>query len=148
MARGGKRTGTPGARYANRSDLRTPAAPAAPTGLPYGEHKQLADAQRAVPAGPAPTPGVPPPGAAQAAAQPGSLPWMHPSGRPNEPVQAGLASGPGAGPEALGLLQGNQPNDPLTQAVAALNALGPKADVETSKLRDAMNATLANRAAP
>lgn len=29
------------------------------------------------------------------------LPWMHPTNRPNEPVTAGLATGPGAGPEAL-----------------------------------------------
>jgi hypothetical protein len=39
-------------------------------------------------------------------------------------------------------------NDPLTSAVAALNALGDKADAETSALRDAMNITLANRTAP
>lgn len=146
MARGGRRAGTTGTHYPNRTDLRTP-SPGVPTGLPYGEHTELANAQRATP-GAAPA-AAPPPAAAQAPIpQPGSLPWMHPTGRPNEPVQAGLASGPGPGPESLGLLQGNAPNDPLTQAVAALNALGPKADAETTNLRDAMNATLANRAAP
>lgn len=32
---------------------------------------------------------------------------VRPSGRPNEPVTAGLSSGPGPGPEVLGLRQGS-----------------------------------------
>lgn len=32
---------------------------------------------------------------------PGSLPFLHPTMRPNEPVTAGLPVGPGPGPEAL-----------------------------------------------
>ena len=37
----------------------------------------------------------PPPGG------PGVLPWMHPTNRPNEPVTAGLPTGPGMGPEGM-----------------------------------------------
>lgn len=109
MARGGKRTGSMGRPYTNRSDLRqsTTAPATAPTGLPYGEHKALVDAQRTVPVGSPPTPGagVPPPvgggPAGYAGPQPGTLPFIGPTQRPDEPMQAGLASGPGPGPEAL-----------------------------------------------
>ena len=67
-----------------------------PSTVPGQEYGKQAEQQRSlnmVPAGPQPTAGLsrqPPP----------SL--TAPSGRPNEPVQAGLASGPGPGPEALG----------------------------------------------
>lgn len=117
MARGGRRAGTPGRDYANRSDLRVPAQ--APTGLPYGEHQALINDQRAIPLrspgspSPAPTsPGVAAPGAGTppAGPQPGSLPWMHPTARPNEPVQHGLASGPGGGPEVLPNFAQGAPN--------------------------------------
>ena len=32
---------------------------------------------------------------------PGTLPFLHPTARPNEPVTAGLPLGPGPGPEAI-----------------------------------------------
>jgi hypothetical protein len=58
--RGGVRTGTQGVNYSNRTDLNAnrtlPAA--APTGLGYGERKQLMDSQQQVPLRPAP--GAPP----------------------------------------------------------------------------------------
>jgi hypothetical protein len=150
MARGGRRAGTPGKAYSNRTDLQ---GPQAPTGLPYGDRAKLIAAQKAVPAGPAPAPmpaapaGPPPsqPGAAGPA--PGSLPFTHPTQRPGEPVTAGLPLGPGPGPEALTMNQGN-PQDPIYQAVAALDALGSSADKETSALRDAMHSALGNRTVP
>jgi hypothetical protein len=68
MPRGGRRAGRPGVKYPERSDLRSgPMAPTAPTGLAYGQHQALVDAQRQVPMGPAgaatPAPAAPPPAA-------------------------------------------------------------------------------------
>lgn len=89
-------------------------APKAPTGLPYGQHQQLVDAQRQVPL-PGPTPQPPPaagPGsgapmmdAAQAALglrPPPAGGLLRGTDRPDEPVTAGLPTGPGPGPEVLG----------------------------------------------
>jgi hypothetical protein len=117
MARGGRRGGTKGAAYPNRTDLRTGPLPvAAPRGLPYGERQQLLAAQRAVPMG-APTPPAPaaPAGPPQAAPlpqgpAPGTLPFTHPTQRPNEPITAGLPMGPGPGPEVLGNLNAGAQN--------------------------------------
>lgn len=112
----------------------TPTQPAtADTGLPYGEHQALVAAQQAVPlpatapVPTAPTPGVPAPGtpqappmdpaaalqmAAQSMRSPDERPGLFsPSRRPSEPVTAGLPSGPGAGPEALGNNAGAQMAD-------------------------------------
>lgn len=97
------------------------AVPPVATGLPYGEHQQLAQAQQVLP-----VPGVsgPPPGPAPAgppvsggnspadpaaalsmaaqAMRPPNGGLLAPTNRPGEPVTHGLASGPGAGPEILG----------------------------------------------
>lgn len=137
--RGGERQGAPGAQYPNRSDLQQGprVAPQAPTGLPYGEHQQLIAAQQAVPIGPPPpaAPGAPAqaPGAGPA---PGFAHVMAPTQNPDEPVTAGIPSGPGPGPEVLSpmaqgafqptvgaLLQqlASQPN--ATQAVKQLAAV-------------------------
>jgi hypothetical protein len=89
---------------------------AVPTGLPYGENQQLQQAQQAVhlpgaapapAAGPAPAgPGSPLPQGALQAAQQYQMPQLPPlerdSERPNEPVTAGLPSGPGPGPSTPG----------------------------------------------
>jgi hypothetical protein len=112
--RGGRRSGTAGVKYPNRTDLQgAQLPPNAPTGLPYGDRAKLIAAQRAVPMGqqPAPAPptnmgGAPPaPGAAApppaAAPVPGSLAFLGPTARPNEPVTAGIPRGPGPGPEVL-----------------------------------------------
>ena len=108
--RGGPRQGQPGAAYTNRQDLnekpRLPVAAAA--GQEYGARKAQEDAQRAMPmaaAPPPPTPGAagPPPGPA-----PGSFgPLTRPTERPNEPMTAGVPMGPGPGPEALQMNQGD-----------------------------------------
>lgn len=73
---------------------------------------------------------------------PGELgPLTAPTDRPGEPLTHGLPTGPGAGPEAL------TPPNPLVKAAAVLNMLGDSADADTKKLRDFVNATLANEGA-
>lgn len=87
MARGGARQGTPGRSYSNRTDLNVSRAPAAGTATPAAG-------------------GLGQPAAAPAAWKaPEDVPKLDdPTARPDEPVTAGLESGPGAGPEALGRL--------------------------------------------
>jgi hypothetical protein len=77
---GGRRQGTPGKGYSNRTDLLTasggmvaPARPPEPTWMSPDQVPKLDD----------------------------------PTARPNEPVTHGLDTGPGGGPEALGTLPGN-----------------------------------------
>jgi hypothetical protein len=102
---------------ANRTDVEPiTVAPA----TQYGDRSRQQAAQRAVPLGSPPqgppaaaaigSPGAPAPtGGANGPPQPGLppvtgpgiLPFLHPSNRPNEPVTAGLPTGPGPGPEAL-----------------------------------------------
>lgn len=116
MARGGRRTGTPGKNYRNRTDLHQPIRAA--SGGQYGEVKALKDAQKVVPlpnanavAPPSsPSPIQSAPGGGGVA--PGDINFEAPTDRPNEPVTAGLPVGPGPGPEALGI--GVGPNDPAT----------------------------------
>lgn len=106
--RGGRRTGTVGKAYSNRSDLNGVKLPAASApGQAYGAGKAQEDAQRAVPMG---TPEVagqqawtPAQGRPEGMAAPGSLGDLFAeSARPDEPVTNGAAMGPGAGPEAFG----------------------------------------------
>lgn len=85
MARGGRRTGTPGTAYPNRSDLQGAQPVTAATGQAYGQAGAQRAAQQAIP-----LPG------------PGELgPFDRPTERPQEPVTAGLPVGAGPGPEAL-----------------------------------------------
>lgn len=121
-ARGGKRVGKPGASYSNRTDLNAQPIRTVP-GQEYGAAKAQADAQRAmpipqvpaVPVGAAPAPGVP---SSAGAPELGGL--YQASTRPDEPVQAGLAIGPGEGPIA-----GPTPRDIL----AAIYRLHPNDDI-------------------
>src|SRR5487761_2039121 len=86
----------------NRTDLNLPKT-AAPK-QPYGTAKAQMDAQSAIPMGASPVLASPATAAAPAAAPqpaPGTLPWLHPTNRPDEPVTHGLPFGPGDGPEAL-----------------------------------------------
>jgi hypothetical protein len=108
MPRGGRRKGTPGQAYGNRTDLQKPQAPGTPVfkGQPYGAATEqaavAASGGGAAPPGQPPGAGAPvggPPGVA-----PGGLgPLTRPTERPGEPITHGLASGPGGGPEVLGL---------------------------------------------
>lgn len=93
----------------NRTDLYAAQPAKVPTGLPYGEASQLQRSQQAAPL---------PAGldqqaleAAQATTPP--PPITAPSDRPEEPLTAGLTSGPGAGPEILGTQPGMSPLDQL-----------------------------------
>lgn len=91
MARGGRRSGTPGTAYPNRTDLSTPKPlpVTAATGQPYGAAGEQRAAQATVPMGPPPAP-------AQAAATPSPPPvtpgsfgdFGRPTERPNEPLDA------------------------------------------------------------
>lgn len=149
--RGGRRTGQPGAQYTNRTDLQQ--APRAVPGQTYGQAGAQLQAQAQIPlagggpnAGPvAPQMGTPPSeggGLLGPGATPGSLGPLHaPTGRPGEPVTHGLATGPGAGPEAL------TPPDPLIGAAAIMNNLGSSADAEVQALRMKVNAMLGNQGA-
>ena len=84
MPRGGKRQGTPGKGYTNRTDL----------GMNYDNQGQSA-AGGGVEAPRGSEPLVLP-------VYPDQIPDLSmPSQRPSEPITDGLASGPGRGPEAL-----------------------------------------------
>jgi hypothetical protein len=70
-----------------------------PTGLPYGEHQQLAQAQQAVPLPQAPTAQGSPiaaalSGPAKQFQMPQGLTMTGPTERPNEPIHAGLPGSP------------------------------------------------------
>lgn len=125
MARGGRRTGTPGTAYPNRTDL--PGKPLAPTAMPnqpYGAAGAQLSSQQAVPMAspPAPSAAAPTPGGAAPPAaggvgapmpSPGAAGDLHrPTERPGEPVQAGMAMGPGPGPEAIPGYGGGQSGGP------------------------------------
>ena len=115
MPRGGKRTGSPGKTYSNRSDLNTNRSNVVPMmaakGQQYGANKAQMDAQRALPIAPPPAPATAPPGGTAgpgAPPAPGPAPMPitplgAPTQRPGEPVTAGAPVGPGPGVEALGL---------------------------------------------
>lgn len=102
MARGGRRAGKPGAKYPNRTDLALSPRTAPVAKIPgqgYGAQAAQTRAQQAVPAGlpPAP-PFAPPPTAPNIMAR-----LAAPTERPDEPFHTGLPTGPGPGPEILGL---------------------------------------------
>ena len=126
--KGGKREGSSQTAYSNRTDLnnRGPQPITTVPGQTYGQAAMQEDAQRAVPmAGTPQPPAAAPTAAASEPAPPpgpgpGEIPWLHPSERPDEPVTAGLQSGPGPGPEALSGSPGGQAklSDILGQAAA------------------------------
>ena len=150
MARGGRRQGTPGAQYANRTDMAL-----GPRKLPistapnqtYGEAGQQAQAQQAVPmaSGPLTSPATAPQpqmahGDVLAAAQGYQPPPVVPLGmqslRPDEHVMT-----PPAGPSPM------QPN-PVLKGVALLNVLGDQASPEVKALRNVLAAQQGNEQAP
>lgn len=145
--RGGARTGTPGQGYANRTDLHAVQPIRVAPSAQYGQGVAQADAQRAIPLPAQPPPAAPMGGAAPPAPQgppvlPGSLGEFHrPTERPSEPLQAGLATGPGGGPPPA--------PDPMLTVAAILNRLPAEHDSpEAAALRNVLNASLANRGAP
>lgn len=105
--RGGKRTGTPGSAYGNRTDLNRggPLPMSAVKGQPYGANKAQMDSQRAVPMGTPALPGggQPMPALPPGTPGPGSMGDLFaPSVNPQEDVMSGADMGPGHGPAAFG----------------------------------------------
>ena len=97
-ARGGKRTGTPGAAYAQRTDLAGNQPVRAAPSQRYGERVAAERAQRAVPL-PAATPPPAAPAGPAGLRRPGPVAGglgdpLRPSGRPGEPVTAGMFGAP------------------------------------------------------
>lgn len=126
--RGGVRTGTPGTAYGERTDLNNVRVlpVQVPTGLQYGQRKQLEDSQHAVPVTvPSTVTATPAPAAPRPA--PVITPIHAPSQRPGEPITAGLSGGTGPGPEALGLAAG-QPGR-LADVIATAAASSGSADL-------------------
>jgi hypothetical protein len=101
--KGGLRQGTPGQAYGNRTDLNMPMSTV--PNQEYGKAAAQKAAQAAVPMGASPVaqpaPSMPIPSGN--VPTPGSMNFLGATERPMEPVQAGLPSGPGAGPEAIGM---------------------------------------------
>jgi hypothetical protein len=140
MARGGRRQGTSGAKYPNRTDMqlgpRKLAVTTAPN-QPYGEAGAQAAAQQAVPMATAPM--QPPMGDPQQAAmdfQPPPVTGLDaPTMNPSQPVTAMPAAPPA-------------PPSPVLKGVALLNALGSQASPEVKALRAVLSAQQANEGAP
>jgi hypothetical protein len=113
--RGGARQGSAGTAYGNRTDLNMPISTV--PGQDYGKASQQRAAQQAVPMGASPV-SAPAQAPAQQPVQnrpaPGSLPYLEPSQRPDEPVTSGLPFGPGPGPEALGPQRPNSVSNALS----------------------------------
>ncbi len=153
--RGGRRNGSPGVAYQQRTDLNAP-KPLAPTAAPsqtYGVAAGQLRSQQQIPMAPSPPPGLSqpapegagPPGASQtppAGPLPGAVPFGGPTMRPNEPVTAGLPIGAGLGPSPM-----PQGPDPLVIGASVHNAL-KEPTPQGKALTRVVNATLANRAAP
>ena len=109
MARGGSRSGRPGAQYPNRSDLQSAPrlAPVANQNQPYGTATQKLQSQQSIPMAPPP------------------IPLSAPTARPNEPIQAGLKSGPGPGPSVAP----SSIPDPVEAQLRGLYAQYPNRDL-------------------
>lgn len=105
--RGGARQGDVGTAYGNRTDLNMPISTV--PGQEYGKATQQRAAQSAVPMAPSPIAPVQAEQRQQAVApiqyqpmpRPGSLPYLEPTMRPEEPVTAGIDYGPGPGSEVM-----------------------------------------------
>jgi hypothetical protein len=127
MPSGGPRQGTPGKAYPNRTDMQMPKVV---PGQQYGQAAMQAQAQQMMPM------------AAPAAVPPGSLPPLAgPTRRPNEPVTAGLPSGPGPGPEALGAVpqgEGIRRLMPVLELLASQPDADPAAVNFVRRLRGAL----------
>jgi len=128
--KGGSRQGGVGDAYGNRTDLNGSMPVTVAKNQEYGKATEQRAAQNAIPMGSTPTaPAAQAPSPARTllgnmpssqgpAVAPGSSPFLHPTSRPDEPIQAGISSGPGPGPEALG-----QPQNAVSNALSGLAAM-------------------------
>ena len=137
MARGGRRSGTPGQSYSNRTDLNQVRAPAGPPQVaPPPQPGAVSQPAQPTALG---APATAPP-------EPGTLGSLLPTQRPGEPLTHGLPSGPGGGPEVL---QRPFMFDPLAQAVAQLNTLPVAHQTPmTRALSAALTASVGNASNP
>lgn len=132
--RGGSRNGAPGVAYPRRTDLNAPKV-AQPrfTGQEYGQATQQAQATQAVPVGKAPA-GIEALHATAASHDFPQLPSMGaPTASPREPITAGMAMGPGPGPESLTPMMNNRTPtqidlERMRRALPALEALADMPD--------------------
>lgn len=125
MARGGRRAGSPGVTYGNRTDLQQPVTVV--NDQPYGERKRLEDAQKNLPLpqspGAGPTPAVAPQAPQPAQPQgpvPGALDFARQTERPNEPVTTAppaMAQAPDIIGAQLRALYQMSPNNDLLRAM-------------------------------
>jgi hypothetical protein len=76
---------------------------------------------------------------------PQAIPLTEPSQRPNEPVTAGAARGPGPGPEILSGTPEAQTQG-FQNALSLLNQLGDGASTQVKAIRNALAAHLNNQA--
>lgn len=116
MPRGGRRQGTPGVGYSNRTDLALD---------PNMQQNTAATGGMTAPAG-APAAPAMLPGALIGTDEIPNL--SDPSLRPNEPLMAGVNMGPGPGREALGPMP-PAPTDPVRQVLQALDLMHPNPDI-------------------
>lgn len=136
--RGGRRELPVGQASGNRTDLNQHLPVEVASGQPYGQRTQQENAQRAVPMGS--TPAVTQPMVPlqrtlnQAAPKAGSLPFLDPTNRPNEPVTAGLPFGAGPGPEVMNQVN-VLPLHPVAHAFDEL-AQSPNASPSVSNLAE------------
>jgi hypothetical protein len=98
--RGGRRQGTPGKAYPNRSDLNVVRAPQSGTATAAGGGVAPAGGQQVT--GGAPMPSAPPAMPMPVGQTPEQTPNLMDPGNPAIPLQDGLPSGPGAGPPQQG----------------------------------------------
>lgn len=94
MPRGGRRQGTPGAAYSNRTDL---ALDRAPTSVGKVDPTAAGGQSAPATAAPAPSPQVP-------FTPPDGVPRLTDPSADGRPVTDGMPLGPGRGPESLGTL--------------------------------------------
>lgn len=109
MPRGGKRQGTQGKGYSNRTDLGIDYAPGgnpAAGGIPIRQPETYT-------------------GPAVGADQ---VPNIYDPSSINEPITSGLATGLGPGPEALGPMPPTQ-TDPVRQVIQAMMFVAPNPDL-------------------
>lgn len=152
--KGGRRTGTPGTAYQNRTDLQKSSGKIpiqTPPSAEYGQSAALRRSQQAVPMA---NPQAPTPAGSPSAAPTGPPPVppggfgdpLRPTDRPDEHVMSGLPVGPGPGPEALTMNTPTFQASPLHTAVGLLSSLGDSASPQIRALRAQLQATIQNQA--
>lgn len=140
MPSGGRRRGKQGHKYPNRSDMRRNQAPKATGNQTYGDASQQLASQAAMPLSRAAapvqaagsSPAVPPQAAppTTGGGGPPVIPSLSaPTSRPNEPLTAGLATGPGAGPEALNLPNANAEDNRTAAMLRGMYQAYPNSDL-------------------